>query len=376
MKIIENTLKRKSKTVFRQLRKIISHLSINSFTHIPFFIPFSAIGVLYFVIVAGCNTTEPDDGKITPSDTTTQNFTFETYEFGDGYNSSYFNDVWIFNEDNIWAVGYVNVTSNTGRINIVQWNGKNWVGRGRQFDSGGIEGVWAIDSSHIYFAVGIVLRYDNGKFQWEDFNEINFSQGQSVHKLWGSSENNIYGVGPNGTIVHFDGQTWSKIDFDTQWRFDDITGDKESGIAYAVALGNNFATGIVELNNSSANIIYNSKTLTSYSIEMLTDTELLLSNLDIWKFNLTNKKAEIFCDLSPGYYLPLSAKSAANDLYFFGNKLSSGEKMIHYNRSRFKIFDMPERDDVIYGGSYAINNLAIMTGFSHNKAYLVKVKRE
>jgi hypothetical protein len=40
-------------------------------------------------------------------DTTTQNFTFETVEFGDGFSSSYFNDVWIFDENNIWAVGYV-----------------------------------------------------------------------------------------------------------------------------------------------------------------------------------------------------------------------------------------------------------------------------
>ncbi len=38
-------------------------------------------------------------------DTTTQNFTFETVEFGDGFSSSYFNDVWIFDENNIWAVG-------------------------------------------------------------------------------------------------------------------------------------------------------------------------------------------------------------------------------------------------------------------------------
>ncbi len=40
-------------------------------------------------------------------DTTTQNFTFETVEFGDGFSSSYFNDVWIFDENNIWAVGYI-----------------------------------------------------------------------------------------------------------------------------------------------------------------------------------------------------------------------------------------------------------------------------
>ncbi len=56
----------------------------------------------------------------------------------------------------------------------------------------------------------------------------------AVEKLWGSSESNIWGVGPWGTIVHNDGNGWAKIDFDRQWYFYNITGNKETGIAYAV----------------------------------------------------------------------------------------------------------------------------------------------
>ena len=110
-----------------------------------------------------CNTTEtpPDDGNNQP-DTTTQNFTFETYEFGDGGESSLFNDVWIFDENNIWAVGYIGPSDLGDRCNILQWDGTKWNIRGRQFDSGGIEGIWALDSSHIYFAVGGLIKYENG----------------------------------------------------------------------------------------------------------------------------------------------------------------------------------------------------------------------
>jgi len=49
------------------------------------------------------------------------------------------------------------------------WN-KGGGGFGRQFDSDGIEGIWAADTNHIYFADGIVLKYENGVFNWEDFN--------------------------------------------------------------------------------------------------------------------------------------------------------------------------------------------------------------
>ncbi len=52
----------------------------------------------------------------------------------------------------------------------------------------------------------------------------------------GLLENNIWGIGPWGTIVHFDGQSWTKIDFDTQWYFYEITGNKETGTAYAIAI--------------------------------------------------------------------------------------------------------------------------------------------
>ena len=61
-------------------------------------------------------------------DTTNQNFTFETFEFGDGYETSFFNDVWIFDENNIWAVGWVAVTSTSGKTNIVRWDGTKWGG--------------------------------------------------------------------------------------------------------------------------------------------------------------------------------------------------------------------------------------------------------
>ncbi len=189
-------------------------------------------------------------------DTTTQNFTFETVEFGDGFSSSYFNDVWIFDENNIWAVGFVLSGVTAGQKNIVQWDGNVWKGRGRLFNSAGIEGIWAVDSSTIYFATGIVLKYSNGTFDWENFNHIPLPNGQAVEKLWGSSESNIWGVGPWGTIVHYDGNGWAKIEFDSQWSFYNITASKESGTAYGIAWGSNGVCIIAELQDEHTKITY------------------------------------------------------------------------------------------------------------------------
>ncbi len=150
---------------------------------------------------------EPVESK---QDTTSQNFTFQSYEFGGGYESSWLKDVWIFDENNIWAVGYIDTIGDKRSENIIRWDGKQWSGFGKQFNSLGIYGIWALDSSHIWMGVGVVLKYKNGVFSWEDFSNLDFSKGRAVHKLWGSSEQNIWGVGPAGTIVHYDGKKLDK----------------------------------------------------------------------------------------------------------------------------------------------------------------------
>lgn len=344
---------------------------------------FSIIGFFTFAFFlltfTACNTTEPDDnGKINPADTTTQNFTFETYEFGDGFESSYFNDVWIFDKNNIWAVGDVNKTSTTGRTNIVRWDGERWFGFLDELTSSGLTGIWALDTSNIYFASGAVRKYENNAIKIIDLTQLTFSEGQGVHKLWGSSENNIYGVGPWGTIVHFDGSAWTKIEFDTQWKFDDITGDKETGIAYATAKNQQFNTIIVSISTSSANIIYKSidkeMNLTSSTLSMI-GKEIYLARTKIWKFNVENKEIVLLDDLPPGYGIHAIAINNLNDIYFYGDKVQEGEKMVHFNGVRFKEFNLGTSNTTIFGGAYAIKNLSVMGAFSNNKAYLIKVER-
>ncbi len=329
----------------------------------------------FFLLFSSCNTTEPPPIKNGP-DTTSQNFIFETYEFGDGFSSSDFNDVWIFNENNIWAVGELRLDN--GYTNIVRWDGKKWFSQKPYFTSSGFEGIWALDSSHIYFADGAVLVYKNGAFKQLNFKNLLFSNGQAVHRLWGSSNSNIWGVGPWGTIVHFDGKEWKKIDFDRQWRFDDITGNPQNGVAYASATNQSFTTVIVEL-NSSATIIYNSDStnihLTAFTLKYIDNNKIYLSDSRIWEFDIKTKKQRVLYKLPSGYGISLTAVYSPNDIYFFGDQFQQGEKMVHYNGVRFKTFDLSPSNSTIFGGAYAIKNLSVMVGFANNKAFLTMVRR-
>ncbi len=79
-----------------------------------------------------------EDGKevksnpvtFTTLDTTSHNFTWQTFTFGQ-HSSSVLYDVAIINENNIWAVGEIYMNDSLGNpdptsYNAVHWNGQNW----------------------------------------------------------------------------------------------------------------------------------------------------------------------------------------------------------------------------------------------------------
>ena len=316
-------------------------------------------------------------------DTTTQNFTFETVEFGDGFSSSYFNDVWIFDENNIWAVG--EVLLDDGYTNIMRWNGTEWLPQRPYLTSSGISGLWAFDSSNIYFASGAIRKYESGQFIVYSLSHLGFTNTQGVHKLWGSSESNIWGVGPWGTIVHYDGNGWAKIEFDNQWSFYNITGSKETGTAYGIAWSSDGACIIVELSENQANIIYNSDESSpqfkSWNIDYIS-SKILLGGADIvsakiWEFDLKKRKAKLLKNLfetarTMGIWQMTINKT--NDIYFIGRQSGEG-KMIHFNGMNYTEFmsDLNASDN--YGGAHSIENLCVSVGYVNNKAYITKIKR-
>ncbi len=346
------------------------------------------ITTLTLTLFQSCGST--DSPPINLPDTTTQNFTFETVEFGDGLSSSYLNDVWVFDENNIWAVGYISPSDTTVdgvRIinpNIIKWDGTDWILQPFSGTSSGIYGIWANKTDEIYFANGIVVKYKNENYEYENFQSVPLTNSQAVHKLWGSRESNIWGVGPWGTIVHNNGTGWAKIDFDRQWYFYNITGSKETGIAYAVARSSGDVCIIAELKKNQASIIYNSSEnspkLKSWTIDYHRQ-KLYLAGADIisvkiWEYDLTSG-VKVLIDLEGN---PIEADISqitvnnANDIYFIGRSFQIGA-MIHYNGNRYSGFRNDLSPLINYGDTHSIDNLCVSVGGFNNKAYLTKIKR-
>ncbi|MEP0862715.1 MAG: glucosyl transferase, partial [Ignavibacterium sp.] len=187
------------------------------------------------VVLNATNNPQPTTNELTVTtmDTTSHNFTWQTFTFGEpGAGSSTLYDVAIIDENNIWAVGEIYLLDSLGNpdpnaYNAVHWNGQQWelkripiyLPSGYPFYPV-IKSVFAFNSNDIWFEAGI--HWDGNSFKQIPFN-IQWSG--NVNKLWGSSSEDLFAVGNNGNIAHWDGRKWTKIESGTDLRINDIWGD-------------------------------------------------------------------------------------------------------------------------------------------------------
>ena len=172
----------------------------------------------------------------TTMDTTTHNFTWQTITFGE-HSSSVLYDVAIIDENDIWAVGEIFMNDSLGKpdpiaYNAAHWNGSKWevkkisvLYNGNQTVAP-LEGVFALPTCEIIFTSGLpYLPQTNGwkLYHLWDMGVLNQNDG-GVTKIWGTSINDLYFVGRKGTIVHYDGKSWQKIESGTTTNINDIYG--------------------------------------------------------------------------------------------------------------------------------------------------------
>ena len=159
--------------------------------------------------------------EFTTMDTTSHNFTWETFEFGGVNGSSYLKDVAIINENDIWAVGEIytkdTYTYDSNGVfqqpyNAVHWDGNEWE-LIRVANSGyPRRTVFAFGESDVWFDGTIKWNGTEYKVYNEGFPLNPNGTGWLRNAMWGESSNNFYVVGNGGNIAHYNGNSWSKIE--------------------------------------------------------------------------------------------------------------------------------------------------------------------
>jgi len=167
---------------------------------------------------------------IAPPDTTSHNFTWQIDTFG--VISSYLLDIAIINENDIWTVGAIqsDPTGVSDIYNAIHWDGQQWelrripfIGPCSAVDYPPICAIWAFSESQILFSNGGAVAVYNGTTTYLDCG-MNALLNGAVKKIFAPDPANFYAVGGLGTIVHYNGSSWQKLESGTTVDIQDIWG--------------------------------------------------------------------------------------------------------------------------------------------------------
>ena len=245
------------------VEKTISLLTQDSVIYIDSLLPKTTYTFQALTTADGKETVSNELSVVT-MDTTSHNFTFQSWTFGT-IGSSTLYDVAIIDENNIWAVGEILIadTSQNGytTYNAVHWDGISWKLYKLQFytfcgqpntGSYPARAIFAFDKNNIIISSGSQLTYLNGEIQTKT-NCVPVS----VNKIWGTSINDLYIVGKYGNIAHYTNGQWTKIESGTDKRLTDIYGTMDKDNIWACGWDNNHTQGIIlKIFNSTTNIIW------------------------------------------------------------------------------------------------------------------------
>lgn len=206
----------------------------------PPFVFLFVVFISFTLIISCCKKdnciTCPPPGQ----DTTSHNWTFETFVLGDG-NSSVLYDVTIINDMLANAVGEIYLKDSLGNYdqlpyNLVKWDGQSWELQKLNYAGSPpiIRTIFAINDHDMWLDPW--FHWDGQKFQELPIDPILIGVG--VNKIWGGSDG-IYVVGNNGFIAHSSiNGVWTKIDSKTDLQFLDIYGstDSKTGVQQILAV--------------------------------------------------------------------------------------------------------------------------------------------
>ncbi len=188
----------------------------------------------YTAVLTGQNiySTTYAELRVTTLDTTSHDFIWEVDTLGDGMNS-FLKDVAIVNDTCVFAVGEIRIKDTTGNwdptpYNVARWNGSRWT-----YSVGAsvtINAVYAFSDTDVWVGTSAPYHFDGSA--WRGYNVTGLFDGY-VSKIWGTSSSNVYMVGTNGAIMHFNGNVWQKMESGTDVDLLDVWGSPDGRVVWA-----------------------------------------------------------------------------------------------------------------------------------------------
>lgn len=188
------------------------------------------------LFIASCKTpvVTPEIPVVPPGpDTTSHNWVFDPPVLLGGAQSSALYDVAIVNDSLAYVVGEIYLTDSTGQVdpnpyNVAAWDGQDWTLS--KATNVPLRALHAFSENNVW--AGSSAPYHWNGTSWTGYNVTGIFGGH-INGIWGTSSNNLYIAGTNGSIAHFNGSSWQKIESGTTVDLRDVYGKPDGSVVWA-----------------------------------------------------------------------------------------------------------------------------------------------
>ena len=340
--------------------------------------------------------------QVTTLDTTSNDYTWQTWTFGSWFDQSYLFDVSIINDTLAYAVGGIYLLDSLGQpdpnaYNLVRWNGSDWkLNRINMKNSCNpvtyppLQTIWTFSAKNTFFTSKGSIGWYDGKYVILDCG-VNQLLNGAITKCWGINNTDLYVIGLNGSIDHYQNAQGSKIESGTNDNLTDISGDAD-GDLYTCGVRDSDGTSIILKKSASSDwqpFVHSG---------MVTKDELFHPNLygeivtiyvedkntiyaagnilyrcKFRKWNYVRSLPENYIGGNPNVYyrgfIDRVKGTAPNDLWIIGDR----NTVRHFNGIRWKQIGMPydPNIDLVWRGISIKGKEAVLVGTYNRQAIIM-----
>lgn len=301
----------------------------------------------------------------------------------------------IINPDSIWVFGEIRIpdtTSQTGYTNYggAWWNGTEWHLKHfywiDQLAQVYPRAVWPGDDNNLWFPAGNIFYYD-GDTTYQVWDSLDGSGG-SVNRVWGNNSNNLYFVGPSGTIVHFDGTEYTEMESTTEVKLIDISGNPSGNHIFVTGLNSSdlFGSVVLEYTDGVWYTLYEPEHYlpseddygAALNVSVLNDTAYITTMAGLWKYNYIDQNSvfipESFYNEGQYFHTKYIKAQESNDIYM----LSSRFILTHFNGDNW-FYDDQFNETYGNGNIWSISGdyngeIVVFVGYFHPGRYPLIVR--
>jgi hypothetical protein len=339
-------------------------------------------------------------------DTTSHNFTWHTYVFGDpAAGGSYLNDVAIIDEENIWSVGKIGMLDSLGQIDYAGFNGIKWGGEKWELKRIQFYTICGHNDKTPYPAKSITLfdvkkllvsMYDSQITTLYNDKQIEthcISWPFEISKGWCFGSKELFLVGSDGYILHNSNNTWQKIESGIELYLSDIYG-KDNNVFVCASDGNNGGGLLLKKNGQKFEIFAESKVI---SISQIFNPYLFgpigslwideKDNLYVvgyllykykfgkWEYLKGLKGNSAYENMNAEYrgYITGIRGNSSNDFFVCGER----NTLLHFNGYNWQQIGYPytPQSDITWYAVESKGNIAVAVGTKGRQAIIMMMRR-